>query len=689
MRITFGPFAFDRQSRLLWRDRAEVPLPPRVLGVLEMLIDRAGQVVARQDLLDGVWKDAFVTDTSLAEAISFLRQALGDDPQAPRYIQTVHRRGYRFLAPIAAPPEGRTSSIWWEVLPWNAAVLSLAVLIAVSWRAAPRPAPDADVARFEILLPPGISFDRGARSLAVSVDGRTIAWSACAANSGICSLYRRSVGRLDAVRLHGSEGASAPFFSPDGRWIGFFADGKLKKIAASGGPPSVLADAPFAGGASWATDGRIAFAGTRAGGLSIVSDHGGPVTALTTPVRERGEFRHHDPSWLPNDSALAFTIGSSPIPGTPGELAVFSMASRTWKTLRAGVTRAASAGPGYLLLSSGSDLQAVTIDERAPALTGGADSVLASISGGDGVAHFAVSEGGTVAAVAAEPPARVAWDDRTAAGTLARFTSLAIAPGSRRSAGVIGDAAGSDIWIADHTSGALTRLTYGGTNLSPAWSSDGARVFFSTRTDGVFTVTSKLLEDKPADALSLTMATLPGSHLFPSSISTDGRIAVTAALPSGRTAVGVIPAGEGPIELLAAGPYDEAAPAFSPDGRWLAMESDESGRTEIIVRDLRDGRRMAVSAGGGSHPRWSADGRWIFYDAGRRLMRAGFDASSGPRLQTPEIVFDRAHARVRAVTPSGRVLFEERTAPSDRAVVVLHWLRELRQRLPLPIAAPR
>src|SRR5919112_715312 len=93
---------FDRQSRLLWRDGNEIALPPRVLGVLELLIDRAGQVVARQDLLNGVWKDAFVTDTSLAEAVSYLRQALGDDPQTPRYIQTVHRRGYRFLAPIVA-----------------------------------------------------------------------------------------------------------------------------------------------------------------------------------------------------------------------------------------------------------------------------------------------------------------------------------------------------------------------------------------------------------------------------------------------------------------------------------------------------------------------------------------------------------------------------------------------------------
>ena len=109
MPIGFGPFAFDRQSRLLWRDGTEVALPPRVLGVLEVLIDRPGQVVARQELLDGVWKDAFVTDTSLAEAVSFLRQALGDDPQVPRYIQTVHRRGYRFLPALTeTPPRGLT-----------------------------------------------------------------------------------------------------------------------------------------------------------------------------------------------------------------------------------------------------------------------------------------------------------------------------------------------------------------------------------------------------------------------------------------------------------------------------------------------------------------------------------------------------------------------------------------------------
>src|SRR5688572_25797964 len=195
MRISFGPFAFDRQSRLLWRDGAEVALPPRVLGVLEVLIDRPGQVVARQDLLDGVWKDAFVTDTSLAEAISFLRQALGDDPQSPRYIQTVHRRGYRFLAPLSEIPErgapltdvatpgphlrqgyggqepgdrgetppppetgarprtpdyplapasaDQTPGAGWELMPWSGAILCAATGASAVWRMTRLPAPEA------------------------------------------------------------------------------------------------------------------------------------------------------------------------------------------------------------------------------------------------------------------------------------------------------------------------------------------------------------------------------------------------------------------------------------------------------------------------------------------------------------------------------------------------------------------
>src|SRR5947209_3904280 len=136
----FGPFAFDRQSRLLSRDGAEMALPPRVLGVLEVLIARPGEIVARQDLLDSVWKDAFVTDTSLAEAVSFLRQALGDDPQSPRYIQTVHRRGYRFLAPLSPgsndrPPSAAELGTSWALTPGGAAEASAGATASPSLQA--------------------------------------------------------------------------------------------------------------------------------------------------------------------------------------------------------------------------------------------------------------------------------------------------------------------------------------------------------------------------------------------------------------------------------------------------------------------------------------------------------------------------------------------------------------------------
>ena len=137
--LAFGPFAFDTRTRMLARDGRELPLPPRVLGVLELLLERAGEVVPRQDLIDTVWKDAFVTDTSLAEAVSVLRQTLGDDPQSPTYIQTRHRRGYRFVAavvesPKAAPvletpwPDPRPArvvvspSIGGQLVPWSAAI---------------------------------------------------------------------------------------------------------------------------------------------------------------------------------------------------------------------------------------------------------------------------------------------------------------------------------------------------------------------------------------------------------------------------------------------------------------------------------------------------------------------------------------------------------------------------------------
>lgn len=698
MRISFGPFAFDRQSRLLWRDGAEIALPPRVLGVLELLIDRAGEVVARQDLLNGVWKDAFVTDTSLAEAVSFLRQALGDDPQAPQYIQTVHRRGYRFLAPVLEQPTASPvaptpvveprpkASIGWQLLPWSMAILSAGLVAGAIWRTTADP--DADlpqIARFNVQPAAGTSFDRQAPSLAVSPDGRSVAWAACEDSSGACAIYVRAIDRLDSTRLVGTDGGSSPFFSPDGRWIAFFADGKLKKIAATGGSPLVIADAPAPGGGSWDPGGRIAFAGTPAGGLSVVSDEGGEVTVVTTPRIDRGELRHMHPAWL-SRGGLLFVVARSPLENAAGDLAAIGAVSRDWNTLRPGVTRALPAGPGYVVLSTGSDLQATRFDERAPSLVGGADSVLASVGGGDPLADFAFG-GGTLAAIRSTKPGRIGWTDSTDAilALPPRLTSIVVSPDSRRLAGVLSDTNGSDIWLVELASGAASRITYSGTNVSPAWSVDGSRLFFATRTTGAFAIGSRDLarsDQSPPVAQA-------GAHLFPSSTAPDGRLAVTIASSNGRTSIGIIPAAGGRLQVLNDGPFDEAAAAFSPDGQWLALESDETGRTEIVARHMGDGRRVAVSGDGGRRPRWSADGRALYFEAGRALVRVGFDGTTTRSVTDRKIVFDRAGSRVLAVSPSGRLLIRERDAGPEAGIVVLQWLRELTQHLPLPVTAPR
>lgn len=704
MRIRFGPFEFDRQNLLLWRDGADIALPPRVLGVLELLTERPGQVVARQELLDRVWKDAFVTDTSLAEAVSFLRQALGDDPQSPRYIQTVHRRGYRFVAPLrgassapagAAPGGGLAPgrqpgdvkpSIVWQLLPWSLAILCAATALAALWHFARVPADTPPVARFELQPAPGTWFDRRAPGLAVSNDGRSIAWSGCDRATGGCALFVRRIDQLDPSRLPGTDGAEAPFFSPDGRWLGFFADGKLKKISLSGGAPIPLADAPFTGGASWGPNGTIVFCGAPAGGLSLASDQGGDVSGLTTPRYSAGELRHEWPAWLDDQRAILFTVITSPAPGAPGQVAVMPANAHAWRVLRTGIGRGSPAGPGYLVLASGPDLQAVTFDEQTLSLTGASDSVFEAVGTAGGVAQFATGGGTLVALRAPTGPRTFQWEDAPGHPVtgLARLSQIAIAPDGRRAAGVAADVSGSDVWTVDLISGAEARATFSGANAAPAWSADGTGLLFASRSrSGPFQIANA------AGGTGRVEPVGPGAidgDWFPSSAARDGRIAAIHTSGGGHLAASVISGDT--AQPLGGGPFDDTAAVFSPDGRWIAIESNESGRRDIYVRSAADPRRIPVSTTGGERPSWSADGRAIYYHEGRRLLRATFDPATAS-ISAREVAFDRPDAEVVAVTSEGRLLVAQGPLSPDSAIVTLEWLRELRQRLLPPVVAPK
>ena len=305
--------------------RPEVALPPRVLGVLELLLDRAGDVVSRQELIDSVWKDAFVTDTSLAEAVSVLRQALGDDPQSPTYIQTVHRRGYRFVAPVSTARAGGTAV---AVSPADEQRTSSRRRSAASScpgarRSSVRSSPA--VAVWQLDTRRRQPRRRPRRRFAVTLrrerpsNLRRRRWrSRPTAAARLVGVRRqRAAGSTSAARppragaSPGTEDGHAPFFSPDGRWIGFFADGRLKKVALAGGAPVTLADAPAILGGTWiGTENHLR--GIASGGLMRVSSDGGESGPLTTPREADGEVRHAWPAIVPGTRILLFIVASHP-----------------------------------------------------------------------------------------------------------------------------------------------------------------------------------------------------------------------------------------------------------------------------------------------------------------------------------------------------------------------------------------
>jgi DNA-binding winged helix-turn-helix (wHTH) protein len=402
--VAFGQFTFDRASRLLSRDGVELPLPPRVLGVLTLLLERPGEIVTKQELIAAVWRDAFVTETSLAEAVSVLRQALRDDPQHPTYIQTLHRRGYRFIAELQdALPRSRNgdravASIAAAadlerpprlslLAPWLIALFAMLTAGVAVWRyvdtAAP---PPLEPVRFSIALPSGLTVTTAGAPVAVSHDGRLIAFAAC--RESACGIYLRPLSQAEPTPVAGTAGATSPFFSPDGRSLGYFAGGRLQSIALAGGSPVPLADAAEPLGAAWLRDGQIVFARSTTEGLFTVGENGGGVQPLTRPMP--GEGGHRWPAASPDNSALVFTVAAN------REYAgAVSMRTRTWGRLLDDVTAARVPVPGFLVAQRGSDLVASIFDERARSITG-LPVPVAILESARPIPQFAMSAAGTL-----------------------------------------------------------------------------------------------------------------------------------------------------------------------------------------------------------------------------------------------------------------------------------------------------
>ena len=619
-----------------------------------------------------------------------LRRCLAKDPK--RRLQHIGDARLEITEALETPAVDAFAGVapvaprWWhQPLP----VLSAAALLVVlGWLAAwawPRgaAAPPGPVARYGVTLPAADQLEIG--GLALSADGGQLVY--LATRDGVPRLFRRSRDQLNAEPLAGTEHAQYPFISPDGQWVGFFADRALKKLPLLGGPSEVICEAGTPGGATWAADGTIVFAHSGQRGLMHISDAGGIPVALTAPGPE--DARHLHPEMLPDGEQVLFTVA-----GPTAEVAVLSLATGAWRALVPG-THARYAAPDRLLFHRAGSLWSVGFVAESTGVVGEPVRVIDSVrSAANGLAQYALAADGTLVY---EPLARsrsdaLEWvhpDGRSGAVTaiVDAYRHPRVSPDGRFVAVDTSGKTDSDLWVVDLSSGTRIRLTDDGDSSNPVWSPDGQAITFARDTaGGMF---SLRLDG------SVEPAHLLGSAIeYPFGWSPDGRTLIfDRRSPEGRMDIwyAVFDAGDEAKETpFAATPADEYGPALSPDGRWLAYVSDESRRAEVYVERFPEGgSKRAISMNGGSEPLWTRDGRELVYRESDRLLALPVKLDSMVSIGRPREVargrFMQARARGYDISADGdRVLIVrpgDDTSTPAALVVVQHWVNELEARV--------
>jgi Tol biopolymer transport system component len=602
--------------------------------------------------------------------------------------------------------------------PWAAAAAAALAIVALALLLGPwRQRPEPRALRLSLELPRGLTLANEYNPpFAIAPTGSPLVL--VGAEDGKMRLHVRSLDDLTTRALPGTEDARQPFFSPDGRWVAFFADRKLKKVPLGGGasiPICEIGSNPRGG--AWAPDGTIVVAASQSSGLVRVPDGGGRPSALTTLDFARGEASHRWPEVLPGGRWVLF---SAAIEGESYDEARLEAVSLTNGERRPVLSRAAFgryAASGHLLFVRGGRLYAVAFDPNRLETRGTPETVLDGVryEPQNGAAHVAVSASGALVygpGLPTSPEHYLAWLDRE--GRLTRivetprtFREPRLSPDGRRAAVVIGTAAESDLWLVDVNVGTLSRLSFGLSPHRPTWTPDGARITVGAEKDGSWRLLTMSAEGK-GDANVLCT----GPHrIYPNDWSRDGRRLV---FQENRPDTGwdlrileVDAAGRsvGPPRSLAASPFHESNAALSTDGRWLAYESDEvDAVVQIHALSFPDGgHRLRVSTGGARWPVWGRDRELTYRDTshhriltatlrekdGDLLVDAIHDAVRADGASSPSlarIVITVNGARFDVDPASGRLLVLETSAvsvepPLSRPVIVLDWADELRRRL--------
>ena len=701
MRVGFrlGAFTIDLRARSLRRDGKAIALPVRAFDALVFLVTHRDRLVEKDEIVAAVWRDVAVTDDSLIHAVSVLRRALGDDPARPTFIETIPRHGYRFMGPVEelvesgrsqdSAPKERVAPSRWRRRALAAGVAAAAASATVGLLLyVTHDSPSTSV-RLAQAPPAGTSLVSDG---VVSPSGRHLAFVARDSQSGRSALWVRALASTDPYALPDTMAASNPFWSPDGRTLGFFANGKLKAVDIAGGDARVIADITGTpAGGSWGTRGVILFADSMRG-LYAVSDSGGPVRHVTRVDHAASDPWYAWPQFLPDSRHFLYQIVA--IDGS--RAGVFAGSLDSPESVRLLDASAATfAPPGYLLYVQHDMLMAEALDLERMALSG-RPVLLARSLKTPSLAEGNVVSGSRELLAFREGAGRQQLTQVDRAGTErggvidtpVALSNVRLSPdgSSLLATGSVTDAPG--VWLVDLARRQQTRLSADG--LGSVWSPDGRRIAFTTRGGRDLFVRSA------SDGADARVIATDAFVKIVNDWSPDGRQMIYAQIDAEtKLDLWSIPVSGGTPTPLLKTAFNEAQARISPDGRWMAYVTEQSGTGEVWVRrypQMDEARQ--VSVGGGGQPQWRSDQSELFYlSPGHALMAvdapgaARLSFGSPRRLFHTSIVGGLSDARDSyAVMPDGATFLvygARETAGPAPITLIRNWAAGL-----TPFAAP-
>ncbi len=563
-----------------------------------------------------------------------------------------------------------------------------------------RPAPSAPArARFAITLPPPQALGSsglGSPALALSPDGTKLVY--LSRSGATTQLYSRRMDQLEARPIPGTEDADGPIFSPDGEWLAFFAEGKLKKVAVAGGPAVALSESQIEGGADWGPDDSILFSSSSwVGGLWRMPAAGGKAEPVTRPDTKKGESTHRWPQHLPGGNAILFANWKGPSPDNATvEALILKTGER--RVLVPGAGFARYVPTGHLVYARGGALVAAPFDLARLAVTGPSVPVLDGVwmGSGTGAAHFSVATDGSLVYV----PARSLYGERTLVSVdragVARpltesrrpYEDLWLSPDGTRLALTI-EGPAWNVWVLELARGTLSRFTLEHDNRDPFWTPDSKRIVYSSFRAGRYG-----MYWKPADGSGpeeqLTSSENPQ---LGGSWSPDSRVLVfNEVFPNTGFDVFVLSGmagapGERKPRLLLQTKFAELFVTFSPDGRWLVYASNESGRDEVYVQPYPGpGARVQISTAGGSKPVWGAGGRDLYYRNGDKMLVVPIETKPVFKAGSARVLFEGRYwvaGHDYDVSPAGDRFYMIQEGPAPTQITVVQdWFDELKRRVP-------